>query len=144
MQKNKFISMLKQDQRVSYLLVGALNTGLVYLLYLILTWLGIRYYYALTVCTLIGIFISFNTNSRLVFKEKNQWSIIRYLITWLGLYLSQLYIIRFTIESLPNEKHFGFILSSQIGGLIGLIFSVVVGYFIQKHWVFISDIKSKA
>ncbi|MEO1646494.1 MAG: GtrA family protein, partial [Chloroflexota bacterium] len=62
-----------KSETLRYIIVGGLNTGITYLIYLLVL-LFAQYIIAYTVSYVSGIVISYVLNSLLVFRQPLQWS----------------------------------------------------------------------
>jgi len=125
------------SSKVRYLFVGLLNTGAAFLVYAILVWLGLNFAIANFIALIFGILFSYQTIKRLVFSTKDKYTPLRYIILWIVLFCIQLVIIATTIKVLGADNlWFGFIMPEHVGGAIGMANSVILGYILQKYWVF--------
>ena len=69
-----------------FLPVGAANTGFSILVYWAMLWAGLAMPLASLVSLVVGILISFTTQSRFVFDNRDPWKLLPYFIVWSILY----------------------------------------------------------
>jgi len=134
---NNLKQLWARSSKLRYLLVGLFNTGIAFLLYAVLVSLGMNFAIANFIALCFGILFSYQTIKRIVFETKDKYTPVRYLILWVVLFLMQISIIAITIHILGSEKMwFGFVIAEHIGGAVGMTNSVILGYILQKNWVF--------
>lgn len=135
--RKSIVNIWVASSKIRYLFVGLLNTGAAFLVYAVLVWLGLNFVIANFIALIFGILFSYQTIKRLVFSMKDKYTPLRYFILWIVLFCIQLAIIDTTIQIFGADNlWFGFIMPEHIGGAIGMANSVVIGYFLQKYWVF--------
>jgi putative flippase GtrA len=83
----RFAKNLLQRQLVRYLMVGALNTAFGYGVYALLLWVGLHYTAATLASTVLGILFNFKTYGTLVFKNRSNRLMLRFLAVYGFLYL---------------------------------------------------------
>lgn len=112
---------------VRFLLVGGLNTGFSYGLYVVLVWVGLHFVVANLLATAAGILFSFRTQGRFVFRNTEKSLFLRFLPAWLLLWLMNVGLIAGLVR-------LG--LDAYTAGALALVPTVAVSYFVQKHFVF--------
>ncbi|MDR1343560.1 MAG: GtrA family protein [Prevotellaceae bacterium] len=116
-----------QNQLVRYLMVGGLNTAFGYGVYALLIWMGAHYTVATLVSTVAGILFNFKTYGALVFKNKSNRLIIRYLAVYGFLYLcGNLWIFFF--------KKIG--IHPYASGAYWLIPNALLGFVLNRRFVY--------
>ena len=80
-------------QFVRFVLVGAGNTVVSYLLYAALIWVGLHYALANLLALLLGIIFSFYSQSRFVFGHGNLRSLFRFVVAWALIYFVNVTLI---------------------------------------------------
>jgi putative flippase GtrA len=110
-----------------FLLVGLLNTGFSYSLYMLLIWLGMHFAAANLLATLTGIAFSFRTQGALVFGSHDWRRLRRFVPVWLGIYGINVGTIALLVEA-------G--LDAYAAGAVALPPTVLVSFVLQKRFVF--------
>ncbi|MEO0595298.1 MAG: GtrA family protein [Chloroflexota bacterium] len=92
-----------KSETLRYILVGGLNTGITYLIYLLVL-LFAQYIIAYTVSYVSGIVISYVLNSLLVFRQPLQWSkAIQYPVVYVVQFIIGSILITFFVEVLAID-----------------------------------------
>ena len=121
------IAPLLRPQFMRYLAVGAANTGFSILVYWAMLWAGLAVPLASLVSIVVGILISFTTQSRFVFDNRDPWKLLPYFIVWSILYAINLGLIWLLM-------HCG--LDAYAAGFLSTPATVLLSYFLQKAFVF--------
>jgi len=112
-----------------YLLAGGFNTAVTYFLFILLIKIGIQYKLALTLDYAVGLILGYLLNKYWVFnKNEKVQSLIKYLLSYILIFLVNLILLWFSIEFCKANAIF-----SQL--LIILIISII-GFVFQNFWVF--------
>lgn len=120
-------SIIKENQPLKFILVGGLNTLIGYCLYALFLAVGLPYYYAMLLTTCLGALINFKTTGSLVFNNKNNKLLLRFILVYLFIYL----FTNFSIYLLKN-----FIPNLYICGILSIMMSSIVSYFCNKKYTF--------
>ena len=112
---------------VRYVVVGTANTGFSYAVYAGSLALGLRYPVASLMALVAGICVSFKTQGRFVFHNMRNALFGRFVLSWLLIYLSHVGVVALCAR-------LG--LDPFVGGAIAMPSNVVVGYLLQRHFVF--------
>ncbi|MEO1287406.1 MAG: GtrA family protein [Chloroflexota bacterium] len=92
-----------KSETLRYILVGGLNTGITYLIYLLVL-LFAQYIIAYTVSYVSGIVISYVLNSLFVFRQPLQWSkAIQYPVVYVVQFVIGSILITFFVEVLAID-----------------------------------------
>ena len=122
--------MLGIIQFTRYGIVGLLSNGILYCLYLIITWLGVEHKMAMTVLYILGILQTYVFNRLWTFKHKGivKSTLPRYVTTYLLGYIFQLVMLMLMVDKLgfPHQV---------IMALLILINAALI-FLLQKYWVF--------
>ena len=121
------IAPLLRPQFMRYLAVGAANTGFSILVYWAMLWAGLAVPLASLASLVVGILISFTTQSRFVFDNRDPWKLLPYFIVWSILYAFNLGLIWLLMRC-------G--LDAYAAGLLSTPVTVLLSYFLQKTFVF--------
>lgn len=124
---NAFPRQIRKAVVVRFVLVGILNTSVSYLIYALLLSVGVSYQMANLIALVIGILFSFKTQGHLVFNNRNNRLLGRFILSWVFIYLCVIFLIGRIID-------FG--LDAYTAGALALPFSAVLSYVIQKYFVF--------
>jgi putative flippase GtrA len=121
------IAPLLRPQFMRYLAVGAANTGFAILVYWAMLWAGLAVPLASLASLVVGILISFTTQSRFVFDNRDPWKLLPYFIVWSILYAFNLGLIWLLMRC-------G--LDAYAAGFLSTPATVLLSYFLQKAFVF--------
>lgn len=122
-------------QIIKFGIVGLINSGLSYVIYLGMYALGVHYLLCELVAFLITIAISYFLNSRYVFKADRisiKETVLRLLKTYLS-YLSTGFVLNAVLLVLWIEI-IG--IPGEIAPLISLLVTVPVNFILNKFWVY--------
>ncbi|MBU3897501.1 MAG: GtrA family protein [Gammaproteobacteria bacterium] len=98
-----------------------------YLIYALLLSVGLRYQMANLIALVIGILFSFKTQGHLVFNNRNNRLLGRFILSWTVIYVCVIFMIGRIIA-------LGF--DAYAAGALVLPFSAALSYVIQKYFVF--------
>ena len=121
------IAPLLRPQFMRYLAVGAANTGFNILVYWAMLWAGLAVSLASLASLVVGILISFTTQSRFVFDNRDPWKLLPYFVVWSILYAFNLGLIWLLMRC-------G--LDAYAAGFLSTPATVLLSYFLQKAFVF--------
>ena len=121
------IAPLLRPQFMRFLAVGAANTGFSILVYWAMLWAGLAVSLASLASLVVGILISFTTQSRFVFDNRDPWKLLPYFIVWSILYAFNLGLIWLLMRC-------G--LDAYAAGFLSTPATVLLSYFLQKAFVF--------
>jgi putative flippase GtrA len=121
------IAPLLRPQFMRYLAVGAANTGFNILVYWAMLWAGLAVPLASLASVVVGILISFTTQSRFVFDNRDPRKLLPYFIVWSILYAFNLGLIWLLM---------GCGLDAYAAGFLSTPATVLLSYFLQKAFVF--------
>ena len=121
------IAPLLRPQFMRYLAVGVANTGFSILVYWAMLWAGLAVPLASLVSLVVGILISFTTQSRFVFDNRDPWKLLPYFIVWSILYAFYLGLTWLLMRC-------G--LDAYAAGFLSTPATVLLSYFLQKAFVF--------
>lgn len=124
---NKFFLFLLNKQYIRFLIVGGINTIFGYCMFALFIYLNFHYAVAAFLSTTLGILFNFKTTGVIVFKNNDNKLIINFFLVY-GI----LYIINVGWLKIFNM----FAFSNYIAGLILLLPSAVIGFFLNKIFVF--------
>ena len=112
---------------IQFCFVGVINTAFGYILYAIFIFLDFEYSIALAFATFIGAIFNFKTTGIIVFKNKKNVLIFKFICMYVFLYFFNLVLLNLAISFLANKLY------SQIISLPGV---VCMNFFVSKYWVF--------
>lgn len=116
-----------KNQLFKYVLVAGANVMAGYGVFAFLIFLKFHYILACTLATIFGILFGFKTFSFIVFNNKNNWLIFKYLIVWAIVYI-------LNIAGLIALDHFK--INNYTAGFIMLFPLAALGFLLNKKWVF--------
>lgn len=114
-------------QSFRYLLVGSANTLASYAIYAFLIFNEFSFQFANLITLVIGILVSFKTQSQFVFRMKDNWRLLRFIASWALIYV----IITAIIGKFINLG-----INAYWAGVLALPFSVILSFILQKYFVF--------
>lgn len=112
-----------------YYMAGAANAAFGYSIFALLLWAGINMYLAQIIAHIIGVIFNYFTYSRHVFRTESS-ARIRFVISYVANYGISLIFLALAIMVVK---------SPYIAGLISIILTSVVNYFILKRLVFVRN-----
>ena len=121
------------DERVRYILVGAINTAFGFLMFTGLYYSlneVMNYIFIIAITQVIAITFSHFMQRRFVWRTKNRYSkeLAKFASTYFSLSLVNIALLSFAVEYLELPT-----LSSQY--VIGFLL-IIVTFFFQKYWIF--------
>jgi putative flippase GtrA len=116
-----------KNQLFRYVFVAGTNVILGYGIFAFLIFLKLHYILAITVSTIFGILFGFKAFSNLVFNNKNNLLIFRYLIVW-----AVVYFLNITGLTALNYLE----INNYVAGFIMLFPSAALGFLLNKKFVF--------
>lgn len=122
------ISDLWKNQVCRYLVIGAFNTVIGYLLYCLCLYLGFHYTWAVLISNVISVIINFNTQGRVVFKHFHRSQFIKYIALVVFNYFINILLIHLMSYAIPNYYLTGFIASLLLA---------INSYFVSKRFIFV-------
>jgi putative flippase GtrA len=114
-------------QLLRFVLVGVLNTGFSYLVYVGLLYAGVHYVLANLGALVLGIVFSFRTQGLLVFGNPEWRRLRRFVPVWGFMFLINTGLIALLLR-------FGF--NAYVAGALALLPVVALSYLLQKFFVF--------
>lgn len=123
------INKIKNSSFFGFALVGAINTGFSFIIYILLLRLDLYYIIASVLAYIAGIAVSYLLNTKFVFKEEKT---IKNLSKFVSVYLTALVINTGLLYALVNLIGFNPVLG-QIGVTCLVLF---YNYVLQKLWTF--------
>lgn len=114
-------------QALRFLIVGSFNTALCFLVYLGLIWAGLPIWAANFGALLFGIGLSFLTQGRVVFGNRDPRRFVRFAGSWFIISGTQTAVIELLV-------HRG--VGPSLAGLIVLPGAAIVSFLVQKWFVF--------
>ena len=115
------------NQLFRYVFVAGINVMAGYGVFVLLIFLKLHYIIAVTIATIFGILFGFKAFSRLVFNNKNNFLILKYLLVWAVVYL-------LNIAGLTTLNYLK--INNYIAGLIMLLPLAIAGFLLNKKFVF--------
>ncbi len=116
-----------QSQGLRFIVVGIGNTVVSYCIYAGIVFIGWGFRWANLVALVIGIIFSFKSQGRLVFLKNDNRLFLRFLLSWVFIYVGTIAVIGHLVQSGINEYY---------AGLLALPFSATLSYLSQKYFVF--------
>ena len=133
----KLIDFLKQESVIQFIkfgCVGAFNTILTYVLYIVFVKLGMHYLAANALTWFITVFISYVLNNTITFKGdgKPEWSIKALIKVYISYSVAGLFL-----NSLLLSLWIGvFGISEVIAPIINMCFTIPINFLLNKFWAY--------
>ncbi len=125
----KLINKLRRSDFVGFAIVGAINTGFSFIIYLLLLKLGLYYILASIVSYMAGIIVSYILNTKFVFKEQKTMSnLSKFVSVYLTALIINLSLLYFLVDIIGMNPVLG-----QIAVTLLVLF---YNYILQKFWTF--------
>ena len=121
------LTYFKRRQFARYFFVGVGNTAFSYGTYAALLFFGLDYRVASLLSLVLGIAVSFTTQSNLVFHNATRITLVKFIIAWLFMYVVNIGVISGLIR---------LSLSAYIAGGIAIVPVTLISYFVLKFAVF--------
>jgi putative flippase GtrA len=124
-----YINWLTHNKLIRFLFVGGVNTIFGYGVYALLLWIGLHYTLATLLGTIISVLFNFKTYGTIVFKNKNNTLILRFVLMYAFIYFLNnvwLFIAKNYLDITP-----------YIAGLIWLIPGALLSFFISHKFVYV-------
>jgi putative flippase GtrA len=118
---------LLNSQFLRFIIIGLINTIFGYSIYAILIFVGLTYFYAIGLSTIIGIIFNFKTIGRYVFKSKSNYLIFRFF----GVYLFIFIINCVLIKTFINLG-----LNAYLAGATTVLPMAILSFILNKYFVF--------
>jgi putative flippase GtrA len=123
-------------QGARFVIVGLASNLVLYLIYLLITALGLRYKIAMTLLYVIGTLQTFALNAHWTFQHgsNNKAALVKYFFSYGACYFINISALIVLVD------HFG--LPHQVVQGIMILIIAVVMFLLQKFWIFTSSITS--
>jgi len=112
---------------IRFLLVGGLNTAFGYSAYAILIYLHVHYSLAALMGMILGVLFNFKTTGRLVFNNKNNWLLFKFL---------GVYAIIYAINTASLKVFNVFKVDMYLAGAAMLLPMAAIAFILNKNLVF--------
>lgn len=112
---------------VKFMLVGILNTAFGYGAFALLMYTGLHYSAAVVLSTIAGILFNFKTTGVLVFKNKDNSLIFKFIAVYTLVCITGIIILR-----LAQIAH----INLYFAGLVSTGICAVTAFLLNKNWVF--------
>ncbi|WP_457619050.1 GtrA family protein [Lutibacter sp.] len=120
-------------QSIKFVIVGGINTGITYAIYVALIYIGLHYSIALSLLYIIGIVSGYFMNRYWTFASHKQChrSFIKYSSSYVIIYFINLLLLALLVNNGLME--------AVLAQLVILVITTIISFFIQKKWVFKSQ-----
>jgi putative flippase GtrA len=114
-------------QFIRFGLVGMVNTGIAYGIYVLLLYLGLNFPLASFGSLILGIGVSFFSQGRFVFGNSTISRLPRFIVLWIMLYLANIGLIALL-------QKYG--VNAYLGGALALVPITLLSFVCQRYLVF--------
>lgn len=111
-----------------FVFVGGLNTVFGLTVYCLMIWIGLSYIWATLISQILGVLFNFITTGTLVFENNDKRLIFKFIFSYVVTYFLNIGINK-TLQIV-------FEVNEYISGLVAIIISAIVSFFILKLFVF--------
>lgn len=118
-------------QFIKFNIIGIINTGVTYLIYAFLVYIGFHYRLALGLEYCCGVVISFVLNKKFTFKNSEKSNLkmfLRMVITYVGVFIVNWGMLELNLKVLKMDEYIGQIVAQSI--------IAISSFFAQKIFVF--------
>lgn len=123
----EWVGYLLSPEFIRFVLVAGLNTAFGYGIFAFFIWIGLHYTLATLLSTILAILFNFKTYGVIVFRNKDNKLIFRFVLVYFVMYLCN-------IGGIALLKCFG--LSAYMAGLVLLVPVGLLGYVMNKRFVY--------
>ena len=114
-------------QLLAFLLVGALNTLFGYSLYGAFIFIGMDYWLAVLISTILGVLFNFKTTGQFVFNNTDNSFFIKYAMVYAFVYLFNIVVIK-SMQLFTNNLYYA--------GIVAMIPAAIIAFILTKLFVF--------
>jgi len=114
---------------LKFLLVGALNTIVGYIIFLLVLWVGLHYSIAIAVSSILGTLFNFKSTGILVFQSRGHSQLLRFIMVYGLLYA-------LNVAGMTALLRFG--LQAWLAGLLLVLPLALLSYYLNSRYVFLS------
>ncbi len=118
-----------QKQIIKFILVGVVNTIFYYILYSFFIFIGLKYFFAVTLATIFGVLFSYKTFSKMVFNQNK--SSTKSLFKFISIYLVNIALNIFIIK-----LYLYIDTNLYIAGFVATVLVAIFSFFLNKFYVF--------
>jgi len=138
---NKLINtFFKIDNKfIRFILVGILNTGFGVGMYCLLVFLSVPYWWATLISTILGVLFNFKTIGILVFENRDNSLIFRFILCYTLAYILNIGILYVFIEHIGLNGYWGGILATPFVATFSFLFQKMFVYRKQKKYKFYNE-----
>ena len=119
--------MINIKEIVKFIIAGIVNTLFYYIMFSFFIFINLDYKLAVLYATMIGVFFSFKTFGKFVFKNNSNILIFKFALVYVLLYFLNIGIIALLQEKIANY---------YISGGIATIICAVISFLLNKFYVF--------
>ncbi|WP_363163473.1 GtrA family protein [uncultured Bacteroides sp.] len=118
---NKFKFFFFSKTFVRFLLVGLLNTAFGLGIYCFFIYIELSYKLAVLLSTVLGVLFNFKTIGTLVFKNKNNRLILRFILSYIIIYFINIGLIKLLLYVPHVDEYWAGILVTPIIGIMSFV-----------------------
>ncbi len=119
---------LLRTRFIKFVLVGAVNTAFGTGIYCGLVYIGIYYKLAVLLSTVLGVLFNFKTTGRIVFNNKENRFIFKFMLSYVIVYFINIGLIKLLLQFNGMNEY--------IAGIVASPISALISFCIQKEFVF--------
>lgn len=119
---------LLKTRFIRFVLVGAINTIFGTGIYCVLIYIGIHYKLAVLLSTILGVLFNFKTTGSLVFNNKENGLLFKFILSYTVVYFLNISLIRLLLKFIYMDEY--------IAGIAASLISAVISFALQNEFVF--------
>jgi putative flippase GtrA len=123
-----FINRLWSIRILRFFVIGAINTLFSYLVYAGLVLLGMHYWLATLISTVLGVIFNFFTTGRIVFRSLDNRRFVRFVLVYAFTYIVNILLLRWLVDGLGMDK--------LLAGALVTLPVALLSYYLNAIWTF--------
>lgn len=125
-----FIRKMYYNQKIRFLFVGGLNTIVGYGIYALAIFLGINYFIANIISTVLGVIHSYFWNRYFTFRSRDK--ALNEIFRFISVYIISFIVGNIVLFTVVNKLQ----VNQYFAGMINLIFTTLISWFGHKYYSF--------
>ena len=123
-------TLIKNDQRIRFLIVGGINTAIGYGTFVAVVFIGGHYLLANVIATIVGVSVSYLLNKYFTFRQykKSVTEIMRFISVYAVSFMLGNVVLYVLVDLIS--------ISPYVAGAINLIFTTLISWFGHKYYSF--------
>jgi len=124
---SRIVFLWKNVELARFFLIGALNTMVGYIIFLLAVLAGLHYSISIAIATVLGTFFNFKSTGALVFRSKSNKKLLKFLMVYALVYVLNVIGVSIFVK---------FEIKEWLAGLLLLFPVAMFSYFLNRKYVF--------